>query len=99
MEVKDKIIVVTGAASGIGKALASRFKREGAKQIVAVDLNAPGVAETGDELGCLALAADVSKEADIERVIATSESDVGPIDLFCSNAGIGAGNDLAAPND
>jgi NAD(P)-dependent dehydrogenase (short-subunit alcohol dehydrogenase family) len=99
MEVKDKIIVVTGAASGIGKALASRFKREGAKQIVAVDLNAPGVAETGDELGCLALAADVSKEADIERVIATSESDVGPIDLFCSNAGIGAGHDLAAPND
>ena len=98
MEAKDKTIVVTGAASGIGKALAARFKAEGAKQIVAVDLNEAGAAATADDLGCIAMAADVSSEADIVRVIDDTEADVGPIDLFCSNAGIGMGMDLAAPN-
>jgi NAD(P)-dependent dehydrogenase (short-subunit alcohol dehydrogenase family) len=99
MEVKDKTIVVTGAASGIGKALAARFKAEGARQIVAVDLNESGAAATADDLSCIAMAADVSSEADIIRVIDETEADVGPIDLFCSNAGIGMGMDLAAPNN
>jgi NAD(P)-dependent dehydrogenase (short-subunit alcohol dehydrogenase family) len=99
MEAKDKTIVVTGAASGIGKALAARFKAEGAKQIVAVDLNEAGAAATADDLGCIAMAADVSSESDIVRVIDDTEADVGPIDLFCSNAGIGAGSDLTSPND
>ncbi len=98
MQVKDKIIVVTGAASGIGKALTARFKAEGARQIVAVDLNEVGAAATADEVGCISLAADVSREVDIVRVIDHTEAEVGPIDLFCSNAGIGAGVDLAAPN-
>ncbi len=98
MQVKDKIIVVTGAASGIGKALTARFKAEGARQIVAVDLNEVGAATTADEVGCISLAADVSREVDIVRVIDHTEAEVGPIDLFCSNAGIGAGMDLAAPN-
>ena len=57
MEIKDKIIVVTGAASGIGKALVARFKTEGAQQIVAVDLNEAGVLATADELSCLAMSA------------------------------------------
>ncbi len=99
MELEDKIIVITGAASGIGKALAARFKAEGAKQIVAVDLNGAGVQATADELGCIAMTADVSVEADISRVIEATEADVGPIDLFCSNAGIGIGPDLSAPNE
>ncbi len=53
MEIKDKIIVITGAASGIGKALATRFKAEGAQQIVAVDLNEDGANATADALGCV----------------------------------------------
>ncbi len=99
MEVQDKIIVVTGAASGIGKALTARFKAEGAKQIVAVDLNEAGAAATADEHACVAMAADVSREDDIIRVIDETEEKIGPIDLFCGNAGIGMGMDLAAPND
>jgi len=98
MEIKDKIIVITGAASGIGKALATRFKAEGAQQIVAVDLNEAGANTTAEELGCVAMAADVSREADIIRVIERTEADVGPIDLFCSNAGVGLGADLQSPN-
>ena len=98
MEVRDKIIVVTGAASGIGKALASRFRAEGARQIVCVDLNAAGARATADELGAVAMTADVGNELDIARVIEDTERDVGPIDLFCSNAGIGVGENLESPN-
>ncbi|MDJ0786046.1 MAG: SDR family NAD(P)-dependent oxidoreductase [Myxococcota bacterium] len=98
MELADKIIVVTGAAGGIGKALAARFLAEGAKQVVSVDLDEAGARATADELGCIAMGADVSKEDDVARVIERTEDEVGPIDLFCSNAGIGAGPELASPN-
>ncbi len=98
MELADKIIVVTGAAGGIGKALAARFLAEGAKQVVSVDLDEAGARATADELGCIAMGADVSKEDDVARVIERTEDEVGPIDLFCSNAGIGAGPELASSN-
>jgi len=97
VEVRDKIIVVTGAASGIGKALAARFRTEGARQIVAVDLNEAGAKATANELGCLAQRADVGREEDVAAVIERTEAEVGPIDLFCSNAGIGTGMDLQSP--
>ena len=99
MEVQDRIVVVTGAASGIGKALASRFKSEGAKQIVAVDLDEAGARATADEIGGISMGANVGREEDVARVIERTEADVGPIDLFCSNAGIAAGADLQAPNE
>lgn len=98
MDIKDKTIVVTGAASGIGRALVRRFAAEGARSVVSVDLNTEGAAATAAEVGGLALTANVSIEADIAEVIETTESGVGPIDLFCSNAGIGIGMDLDAPN-
>ena len=88
MELKDKIIVVTGGASGIGKALCRRFTAEGAQAVVVVDMNASGAAEVAAELGAGALTADVSKESDILNVVEHTEQDIGPIDLFCSNAGI-----------
>ena len=66
MELADKIIVVTGAASGIGRAMAIRFKAEGAKQIVAVDINIEGAQATADMIGAVAMSADVSKEEDIQ---------------------------------
>jgi NAD(P)-dependent dehydrogenase (short-subunit alcohol dehydrogenase family) len=98
MEIKGKIIVVTGAASGIGRALANRFNAEGAKQVVCVDLNIEGATETANGLSGVAMQADVSREEDIVRVIDTTESEIGPIDLFCSNAGVGLGMDLDSPN-
>ena len=59
MELRDKIVVITGAASGIGRSLAVRFQAEGAKQIVAVDLNLAGAQETAGRVGGRALRADV----------------------------------------
>ena len=98
MVMQDKVIVVTGAASGIGKALAKRFMAEGAKRVVSVDLDEAGAQATSDELGGIAMRADVGKEADVAEVIARTEAEVGPIDLYCSNAGVALGADLGAPN-
>lgn len=88
MELKDRIAVVTGAAGGIGKALAHAFRDEGAKLIICSDINGDGAAETANEVGGIAFTTDVSREADIQTMIETVEEQHGPIDLFCSNAGI-----------
>jgi NAD(P)-dependent dehydrogenase (short-subunit alcohol dehydrogenase family) len=79
--------VITGGASGIGKAVAHAFADEGAHVTVA-DLNDEGVAETAREVGGLAVRTDVGREGDITSLIATAEREHGPIDLFFSNAGI-----------
>jgi NAD(P)-dependent dehydrogenase (short-subunit alcohol dehydrogenase family) len=99
MDVAGKIIVVTGAASGIGRALVERFAAEGAEHIVSVDMNLDGAKATANDFGGTAMAANVSVEADIQAVIETTEADIGPIDLFCSNAGISMAIDLFAPNE
>jgi len=88
MNVKDKIVVITGAASGIGKALAERFHAEGAKGLVLADLDGPGLEAVAKSVGGLAVQTDVTREADVERLVRTAEEKFGRIDLFCSNAGI-----------
>jgi NAD(P)-dependent dehydrogenase (short-subunit alcohol dehydrogenase family) len=87
MNVKDKIAVVTGAGSGIGRALVEKFVSEGARQVVAVDINAENARQTADDNGCIAMTADVSRDEDIKHVIEETENNIGPIDLFCSNGG------------
>ena len=99
MEIADKIIVVTGAASGIGKAMARRFSQEGAKLVICSDLNGDGAKETANECGGVAFTTNVGKESDIQQLIETVEKDYGPIDIFCSNAGIGFGGGAETPND
>src|SRR5215204_2653529 len=86
MELRDRICVVTGGASGIGQALCQRFAAEGARAIVVVDRDADGALATASALGTRAVArtADVTVEAVVER----TEEEIGPIDLFASNAGI-----------
>jgi len=89
MQLKDKIIVVTGAASGIGKAMAERFHREGATLIVCSDVNGAGARAVAAAVKGVAFETNVAREGDIQHLIETVERDHGPIDLFCSNAGIG----------
>jgi len=98
LELKDKVVVITGAGSGIGRAMAVRFKEEGAKHIVAVDINKNNVQATADLVGCHAMTADVSSESDMLKVIEETEANWGPIDLFCSNAGVGIAPRLDSAN-
>ena len=99
MELQGKIVVVTGGASGIGREMCRRFAREGAKKIVVADLDAAGAEAVAAEIDGIAMAVDVSDETQIVNLIETTESSVGPIDLFCSNAGIGVGQDIDTPDD
>ena len=99
MELKDKIIVVTGAASGIGKAMAIRFAAEGAKCVVCADMNGAGAAETAAEIGGVSHQLNVGKEDEIKALIDKTESEQGPIDLFCSNAGISVAGGVECSND
>ncbi len=103
MEPAGKHIVVTGGGSGIGRALCSRFGAEGATVTVA-DVNREGAdvtAETVADVGgrALAVTCDVRREADIRRLVAEAEASFGPIDLFCSNAGVAVGGGPEAPDE
>ncbi len=99
MELTDKVVVVTGAARGIGFALAERFAAEGARGVVVADLDPADCLAAAERIGDNALdaAADVSVEADVARVVSRAEERFGPIDLFCANAGITTGQGVEAP--
>jgi NAD(P)-dependent dehydrogenase (short-subunit alcohol dehydrogenase family) len=88
MDVKDKVVVVTGGGDGIGRALCRRFAAERARAVVVADRDAPGARRVAEEIGGLAVTADVGVEADIQGLVAETLTAFGAIDLFCSNAGI-----------
>ena len=88
MQLRGKHVVITGGANGIGLALAQRFQREGVRGLVLADLDGDRVAAAAATLGCLGLQCDVAREDDIRAVVAAAENKFGPVDLFCSNAGI-----------
>jgi len=91
MELAGKVVIVTGGASGIGRAMCRRFAAEGAKKVVVADFDAEGATRVADEIGGEAVGADVSVEADIDSLVERTQQHHGPIDLFCSNAGVPVG--------
>ena len=99
MRLNDKVVVVTGGASGIGRALCRRFAAEGARGVVVADLNADAAKAVADEIGGTAVSTDVAVEADVEALVEKAIGTYGPIDLFCSNAGIVIGGGVEVPNE
>ena len=98
MELTDKVIVVTGAARGIGRALARRFVVDHPKAVVVADLDGDGAQTVGQEIGGKSVQCDVSRETDIVRLVQEVEDIHGRIDIFCSNAGIAVGGGPEASN-
>ena len=98
MEIKGRIVVVTGGASGIGAALVRRFAQEGAAGLVVADLNEAQAQAVAGEVGGLAVRTDVSVEAQVQALIAQATQRYGRVDVLCSNAGVAAGGGLQASN-
>ncbi len=99
MEIAGKVAVVTGGASGIGRAMSRRFAASGAR-VVVTDVNEAPAHAVASEIGGLAVRCDVGSEDDVRRLVHEAESAFGPIDLFVSNAGIGTGGDpISTPNE
>jgi NAD(P)-dependent dehydrogenase (short-subunit alcohol dehydrogenase family) len=96
VHVIDKVIVVTGGGNGIGRALCRRFAAGGARAIVVADIDAAAARAVADEVGGVALDTDVTRESDVQRLVAQTLDRHGAIDLFCSNAGIAKNGDETA---
>jgi NAD(P)-dependent dehydrogenase (short-subunit alcohol dehydrogenase family) len=96
MELKEKVTVVTGGASGIGRALAWRFAEEGARAVVVADLDGGGAERVAAEIGprASAVACDVADKRQVGALVERAERDAGPVDLFAANAGVGGGTML-----
>lgn len=99
MDLKDKVIVVTGGGSGIGAAMARRFATEAPAGLVIADIDLGAATEVAEETGGVAILADVSDPEANENLILGAEERFGPIDLFCANAGIGmVGDEQSDPS-
>ena len=98
MKVDGKVVVVTGGAAGIGRALCHAVARAGAAKVVVADLDEAGATAVAAGIGGYAMRCDVASEPDIVRLIEETEARFGPIGLFCSNAGIARGFDLRSEN-
>ena len=88
MEVADRVVVVTGGARGIGRALARKFANAGAEAVIVADIDADGAWAVAREIGGIAFKCDVSREEDVSDLVNKTLTARGRIDIFCSNAGI-----------
>ncbi len=99
MEAANQHIVVTGGASGIGRALCRRFAADGARAVVVADLDADGTHRVAEEIGGLGVPTDVTDEFAVRALVERAREANGPIDLFCSNAGIAVPGGEDASNE
>ena len=91
MKVKGKVCVVTGAAGGIGEAIARRYAKEGAKGVVVADMDQGRLEKVAKDIGGLAVSGDIGQEGQVKRLVEEAEKKYGQVDVFFSNAGIGRG--------
>lgn len=88
MDIRNKVAIVTGGASGIGRSIVRRFAADGARGVVVADVNLEHAQAVADEIKGIAVRCDVSKEADIQALVATTRQHYGQVDAYISNAGI-----------
>ena len=101
MELSDRHVVVTGGGSGIGRALALRAAREGARGVVVADLDGEKAQDVARRIGdgAFGVGCDVADDDQVGDLLARARDTFGPIDLFCANAGVAVGTDLETPDD
>ena len=99
MEIKDRVIVITGGGSGIGAAMAHRFAEEGAEAVIVADINPESAASVADEIGGHAVALDVTDEDETAAMIRQTLEQHGRIDILCLNAGIPTDGSVDASNE
>jgi NAD(P)-dependent dehydrogenase (short-subunit alcohol dehydrogenase family) len=99
MEIRDKVVIVTGGASGIGRALCERFASEGARGVVVADLDETQARQVAAGIGGVARHVNVGSEAEVRRLVDETTAHFGQVDLFCSNAGVIVRADEDAANE
>jgi NAD(P)-dependent dehydrogenase (short-subunit alcohol dehydrogenase family) len=99
VEIRDRVIVVTGGGNGIGAALARRFAAEGARGVVVADIDGDAASGVAADIDGIALQTDVRDESAVQGLVSAAEARYGPVDLFCSNAGIGTRGGLEMGNE
>ena len=95
MRLQDRVAVITGAGSGIGRAMSLLFAREGAR-VLAADLDGAAAEETAAQVGaqCVAMRVDASQPDEVRAMIERAVAEMGRIDVLCNNAGIGSTTDV-----
>ncbi len=98
VKLTDKVIVVTGGARGIGRAMLRRFAVEKPRALVVADRDAGGAEVVAQEVGGVAVGCDVARESDLVALVRRCTEEWGGIDLFCSNAGISVSGGVETPD-
>jgi NAD(P)-dependent dehydrogenase (short-subunit alcohol dehydrogenase family) len=103
MEIRGKVVVVTGGAHGIGRALCMRLAQEGARAVVVADIDQRGAEEVITHLGGtvdgMSVWCNVAIEKDVQELVRVATDAYGRVDLFCSNAGIFLEGGVERPNE
>lgn len=98
MQLKDKVVVITGGSKGFGRALAEAFVKEGAKVSICA-LNENELKETAEKLGVFEMVADVRKEEDMQKLAEATIDKYGALDIWINNAGIWVSGKIAEDFD
>jgi NAD(P)-dependent dehydrogenase (short-subunit alcohol dehydrogenase family) len=103
MEIQDRVVVITGGAAGIGRAMSRAFAAAGARGVVVADIDGAGADAVAAELtaagtGAIGKACDVAIESDVVALVAAAEEAFGPVDIFCANAGIAIAGGVEVPD-